>query len=323
MGGAVGRRRSIAAILIGFALAAGCSSAAQPAAPRTPAPVGDTWPGCEAVGAFAEPHGGGGPQRLGGIPTGFGATRAVLCEAGQRTNAHGDTVAVDLERTATEIGPLLTYLAQPDERPTNGACPAIAVLPPWLFLLDDAGRYVAPAIPRDECGLPIGWSDPPSVWASLSYTDRVLREREVTESAEAQESGCSMQVKDVVVPYAAEPQARSRALGRPYGPTPLRVCVYDVPVDERAAETPIGSFVRGRTVAGAEQSAVVDALAATTPGPKQCTRQATRFAVVEPAQDGSGPAVWVELDGCRRALDESTGHGIAQAGDDLVGLLAR
>jgi hypothetical protein len=154
----------------------GCTIPGAAAPPPPPAQVGATWPGCRSVGAFPDPYAGDGPPGVGGIPDGFLPQRAVLCERGERANARGETVSVELERTATAIAPLLTYLARPSERPTEGACPAIAVLPPWLFLLDETGRYVAPAIPRDACGLPLGWQSPESAWSALSYTDRVVRE---------------------------------------------------------------------------------------------------------------------------------------------------
>ena len=146
------------------------------AAPPPPASVGASWPGCWRVGAFPDPYAGDGPPDVGGVPEGFVPRLAVLCERGERPDVRGDTVSVALERTATDIGPLLTYLARPSERPTDGACPAIAVLPPWLFLLDETGRYMSPALPRDACGLPLGWQSPESAWSALPYTDRVVRE---------------------------------------------------------------------------------------------------------------------------------------------------
>lgn len=112
------------------------------------------------------------------MPPGFAATRVVLCEDGERTDAAGDTVGVDLERTSTEVEPLLTYLAQPDGRPTQQACSADGWVAPRLFLVDADGHYVVPRIPLDGCSKPLGWRDHPG-WTSLRYTDQVVRQSEV------------------------------------------------------------------------------------------------------------------------------------------------
>ncbi|MGI3786309.1 MAG: hypothetical protein ACRYG2_36660 [Janthinobacterium lividum] len=180
-----GRTGAAGAALLVLALVGSCSTAAGPAAPRTPAPVGASWPGCTGVGAFDDPNGRGGPAGPGGVPDGFAARTVVLCEVGERTNARGDTVSVDLERTSTQVGPLLTYLARPSEPPSAGACTADGWVAPWLFLLDAGGHYVAPAIPVDGCGKPLGWYDDRDrpAWATPAYTDRVVREGEVTETA--------------------------------------------------------------------------------------------------------------------------------------------
>ena len=172
-----GRARATSVALLVLALVGACSTATGPAAPRTPAPVQASWPGCEAVGAFTDDRDRGqGPTGVGTVPSGFTPTRAVLCEESSRTDAAGDPVPVDLERTATRIDPLLSYLARPDEPPTDGACPAIGFLPPWLYLLDGSDRYVAPAIPRDGCGLPVDWRGSDAAWRTLAYTDRVVRQ---------------------------------------------------------------------------------------------------------------------------------------------------
>ena len=161
-----------------LALLGGCSATAQPVAPRPPASVQVAWPGCAAVkdgrdDPYVERAG------VGGVPEGFVATAAVLCEQSEREDATGSTVGVDLERTANDVGPLLAYLAQPDERPTSGACTADGWAPPTLYLLDTGGGYVAPAIPVDGCGKPLGWEhrDAGLAWETLPYTDRVVRTR--------------------------------------------------------------------------------------------------------------------------------------------------
>jgi hypothetical protein len=169
----VGRAGAVAAALLGTALLGPALAACSPdAAPRAPAPVTSGWPGCRTIGAFADPGGGVPPYPAGAVPAGFVPQRAVLCQTTTRDGTGGSRT-VDLERTATDIDPLLTYLDQPDEPPTDGACTADGWVEPWLFLLDSAGRFVRPAIPVDECGKPLGrGSDPDRTpWLTLAYTD--------------------------------------------------------------------------------------------------------------------------------------------------------
>ena len=48
----------------------------------------------------------------------------------------------------------------------------------FVVLLDADDRYVAPAIPVDGCGKPLGWGDRDRdrlAWLTLPYTDRVVR----------------------------------------------------------------------------------------------------------------------------------------------------
>ena len=111
------------------------------------------------------------------MPSGFAPVTVVLCQEGGTPDAAGDPVG-GLERTSTEVGPLLTYLDQPSKRPSDGPCTADGWLAPWLFLLDADDRYVAPAIPVDGCGKPLGWGDRDRdrlAWLTLPYTDRVVR----------------------------------------------------------------------------------------------------------------------------------------------------
>ena len=177
-----GRAGTVGAVLLALALGA-CSAPADdpyvppPLAPRTPAPVSSGWPGCQAVGAFTDPGGGVPPAPWGSVPNGFVPQRAVLCQTTTRDDPAGSsagTRTVRLERTATDLAPLLTYLARPDEPPVDGACSADAWLPPWLFLVDAQGRYLRPAIPVDGCEKPLGWYEDRDrmPWLTLAYTDR-------------------------------------------------------------------------------------------------------------------------------------------------------
>lgn len=317
-----GRAGTAGAVLLVLALVGGCSAWAAPAAARPPAPVQESWPGCGAVGAFraADGDAGVGPAKRGGVPDGFVPTAVVLCQEGERRSANGDTVSVDLERTATGTGRLLTYLARADERPTDGACPAIAIGPPWLFLLDASGRYVAPQVPLDACGLPIGWSGEHLAWDSLSYTDRVVHEGDVVESAEVRRAGCSMSWKDVVGDYATSSHRRAGTFaGDPFGGRTLKVCVYEVPDAERGTDAAPGDFVAGRTLDERERTQVVAALRKARETPAGCGSPNARFATL--TSTAGGPFVYVELDGCRRVVADGDETPVVRAGDELVALL--
>lgn len=170
----VGRGRAAAAAALALALAGGCSGLAT-LPPGPPAPVRDAWPGCVAVGAFVGDNFTGPPRsEVGAVPATFVAQRAVLCDTDVRPDEQGGSVSTDRERTSTQIGPLLTYLARPSEKPTDGPCLTIAIGRPWLFLLDGTGRHVAPVIPTDACGLPLDWQHDPSAWEAVPYADRVV-----------------------------------------------------------------------------------------------------------------------------------------------------
>ena len=165
-----GRGGAAAAVLLVLALAPGCSPATLP--PPPPAPVHDAWPGCAGVGAFDDRDGSTVAPSEGAVPDGFAPVSVVLCE-----DRSTDTVRTGLERTSTEVAPLVAYLARPSEAPGDGPCTADGWVRPWLFLVDGSGRHVAPTIPVDACSKPLGWDaerDPPA-WATLPYTDRVVR----------------------------------------------------------------------------------------------------------------------------------------------------
>lgn len=315
-----GRAGATGVALLVLALVGACSTLALPAAPPTPAPVHPVWPGCAALGAFADP--GVGPVDVGGVPSGFSATTVVLCEESERQDARGDTIEVGLERTSTGVGPLLTYLAQPSERPSDGACTADAWLAPWLFLVDGGGRYVAPAIPVDGCGKPLGWYEDRDrlAWQTIAYTDRVVLEGEVRETAEARRAGCAMGWKDMVDAYATSSHVRPGRLPRdPFAGRRLKSCVYAVPTADRGTDTPAGEFVRGSDLADEQRRALVSLLLAAPEVSQPCTTPNVRFATVAPA-DG-GPSLYVELDGCRRVVSDADPTTVVRAGDELVALL--
>lgn len=256
----------------------------------------------------------------GGVPTGFAPATVVLCQTGERQNDRGDTVNVELERTSNDAAPLLSYLATPDEPPTDGPCPAIAFEPPWLFLLDASGRYVAPQVPLDACGLPAGWSGEHLAWETLPYTDRVVGERGVQERAEVKRAGCTSAWKDVVGDYATSSHVRPGTFERdPFDGKDLRVCVYEVPSADRGTDAPPGEFRSGGSLGEQDRSAVVATLRAAPAAASRCGKPNARFATLAPV-DG-GPFLYVELDGCRRAVSDGDETPVVRASDELVALL--
>lgn len=149
------------------------------APPSAPAQIHDHWPGCRALGAFRDPYGAYDLGGRGAVPSGFVPVAAIACTVDSRLGASGQRVQAALERRATDLDDLLTYLARPGRRSTRPArltCPAMGWNPPWLFLVDDAGRWVFPALPVDPCGFPLGTFDtPPTLpYLSLEFSDTVV-----------------------------------------------------------------------------------------------------------------------------------------------------
>ena len=170
----------VSLVLLGLA---GCSRTVD-APPPAPAVVHPRWTGCDGLGAYRGFEPLNDLPGRGGIPADFTPVAAVLCETAERPgkSAQAAPVTVDLERRATEIAPLLTYLARPSRISTDSedlVCPAMAWLPPWLFLLDDQGRWLSPQLPTTPCGFPLPESTSNGVasWDALPYTDKIIRIR--------------------------------------------------------------------------------------------------------------------------------------------------
>lgn len=172
------------ALLAVLTLLAGCS---VPLPPQTvdgpkkpPATVHPAWPGCRALGAFAQLDiGDNDTPGSGSIPSGFTPAVAVSCEYRTERGDHDPPYLTGLERRATDIDGLVTYLHRRDQRstrPNDLACRAMAWFRPWLFLQDRRGRWISPHIPTDPCGFPLDmFSEPRRLpWTTLTYADRVV-----------------------------------------------------------------------------------------------------------------------------------------------------
>lgn len=136
---------------VGITVLTGCGLRATQSEAPPPAQVLASVPRCDA-NPMPEP---------GTVPTGFVPVAVILCDVRVVLRAPGgadtsSTLAATPppHQTLTgDLGPLLAALARPsDPVPAGAACPAMAQIPPLIFLVDAGGRAVRPAWPRDACG---------------------------------------------------------------------------------------------------------------------------------------------------------------------------
>ncbi|WP_433535372.1 hypothetical protein ACQPZK_25475 [Micromonospora sp. CA-249363] len=329
---------TLAATLLGLGLCglvlAGCAGPGDTLKGPGSAEIVEKWTSCAEIApqagvmlpvprgsaAVTSPPAGVEP-RVGRIDPAFTPVAAVLCGRDVVPGAAGGREQVATERRADDIGPLVAALGLADEKRGSGeiACTLDMLVPPWLALLDDQGRWLRPYLPKDVCGKPR-----PEVRAALDglrLTTVDSRTVGQVESPEAEAAGCAQRWSDMVWVEAT--------LGRPgrvapeAGPKagPLRLCVYQVSPSERGGGKPAGDFVYGRPLPPERQADVLRALAGTRPA-ADCATPASRFAVLR-AVDGSGPEWYVELDACRRFLVVASpgGSQLGQGDAALAALL--
>ncbi|GAA0812860.1 hypothetical protein [Spirilliplanes yamanashiensis] len=304
---------------LGVVLLAACADGGTPpagpgpsAAPAVPV-AGRGWVSCAALAAPVPPADAGPPLAADFVPV-----AVTLCRQGERRRPGGGTDAVERELRSTEVAALVAALRLPDAEPSGGACTADLVLPPFLVLHDAAGRWVRPAVPVDGCAKPR-----PEVVAALgalpltTVAERVLHP--LTSDAAAA-AGCGDVHADMVSVAVAGGGSLRRLERTPAEPGELRVCRYEVPPAERGTGKPAGTFLGGGVLPAPRAAAVAARLARLGPA-RPCAAHAGRFALLTPA--AGGPAVYVELDGCRRVMaDQPAGPpAFAQADETLIGLL--
>ncbi|MEU8255469.1 hypothetical protein AB0C06_14545 [Micromonospora inaquosa] len=250
----------------------------------------------------------------------FTPVAAVLCGRATRPGRQGGHEQIATERRTEEIAPLLTALGLPSERAggKNVACTLDMVIPPWLALLDDRGRWLRPQLPTDACGKPR--AEVIAALAGPQWTTVGTRAIQQVDSAAAEAAGCAQQWTDMVWV-----ETRSRRPG-PAGPVarpaagPLRLCVYQVPESLQEGEKPAGDFVYGGPLPTERQAGVLRALN-NRRAVVDCATPATRFAVLRPL-DGERPDWYVELDGCQRFLvTPPIGAAHLGQGDDALAAL--
>ncbi|MDQ1742095.1 MAG: hypothetical protein QOE23_434 [Pseudonocardiales bacterium] len=66
----------------------------------------------------------------------------------------GGTHYLVAERSDSDPGALLAALRTPDEAPSKGACPAIAMVVPYFALIEPDGTGLLPRLPMTGCRLP-------------------------------------------------------------------------------------------------------------------------------------------------------------------------
>jgi len=299
-------------------LAAGCAAAGQPAAghgsptatkiarspvPTSTSPVPTTTAGPPVTPG--QPACAGWPANVVHVktlPASFAPVAVIRCVQGyQMIPGKGEWQTATLERAVKNLAPLISALRTPSARPTPGTvCPAIAMVPPQVVLVDGTGNAVWPALPTTGCGLV-----QPRVLAALSALSwQRVSVRLVAQVQTQQEvaSGCAPQYTDPFTMYGALRPSAGGALF-PAAPASLRVCVYS---SGTAGGAP--RFTGSATVTGATERELLAGLSGAGRATR-CTLPEAGFAVL----GGSGqPQAYVELGGCQRVIRyESQPGGLA------------
>ena len=174
--GSTGRRAWGLAVplLVAGALAAGCGSTSSGGAPAGGTVAGGA-PTSGAVHGSAPatpivPTVTGGPVALSGVsctgwpagtgsvslPTSFVPVSVERCVNGAATiPGKGLWTTATLQRSTSDLSGLLSALREPSATRKPGTiCPALAVIPPQVVLINARGEKLIPRIPVGGCGLP-------------------------------------------------------------------------------------------------------------------------------------------------------------------------
>ncbi|MEU4474197.1 hypothetical protein [Micromonospora sp. NPDC023888] len=325
-------RTALAVALLGVALG-GCGASGTGSGGGDepgPAQIVEMWTSCAeaapqagailSVPKTGAPTPAGVDPRIGRVDPAFTPVAAVLCGREIRPGPGGGRDQVATERRATQLAPLLAALRLPDQESDRGvACSLEMLVPPWLALLDDQGRWLRPYLPTDACGKPR--AEVRKALAELSTTLVDSRVVGQVEGPAAEAAGCAQRWTDLVWVETSNGRPGPPAPATSPAAGPLRLCVYQVPPAERGGGKPAGDFVYGGPLPAERQAGVLRALA-NRRAVADCATPASRFAVLRPLDGGAGPDRYVELDGCRRFLiAASTGGGQVGQGDDTLAAL--
>lgn len=232
----------------------------------------------------------------------FAAVTAVSCTSDTRELPGEGTWSVEVRRVATGGAPALqAAFERPDEPTPEGiACPAIAVVPQPLVLVDASGHTLVPSPPLDECHLPqqafttaldqVTWRE-----VSVDKVQQVI-------TPQAQAANCAQDFKDMSYIEAVAGHAASSGgpvLASP--PATAQVCVYRTEQDPE-----VGTFLRSVSLSTEDTRSLLAALAG--PSPAGSCPAEPDFAVID---SRGGNWATVELGGCFRVAGSSSGLGTA------------
>jgi len=300
-----------------LALLTGCASAVKTdvdrpggtsAPTRQPVRVATTCPSSVSNGGRAD-------GQLGGpVPPGATISWVLNCRSTQQAiSGKGVWQVLLSERSDGPAEDLLRALAQPDQPPSTGACPAIGAVLPYFVLVDSNGVGYLPRMPLTACGLPQEGAQQ----ALHAMTWRLMSSVPVRqmETPLAAQTGCSSVYKDVFRLEAGSASPAGPAFPWPSPPPTVRICEYASQPDGYEA-----NLLNGRVLNVAQTRAFLNELLGSAAG-ATCSpeRTHTQFAVVS-AEQSTGNEWYIELDGCRRVLRPN--QTLGQASPSLRRLLA-
>ena len=132
------------------------------------------------------------PPPAGSVPDDFSPTSAVLCEADLGATVEDDAGRWTAVREVTHEGDpglLLAALDAPDEPGGTGMCTADLEIVPDLWLVDDDGRALRAAWPRDTCGKTLPGTR--EALGALRVSGERLVPVSLVETREALDAGCA------------------------------------------------------------------------------------------------------------------------------------
>ncbi|SRR6266545_2366088 len=237
------------------------------------------------------------------VPEDFRTAAVVRCRTEMRDEPGQGQWSVQVtERAETSAAELVAELRKPSDGRTAEACTLELRIPPLFFLVDSAGKAIAPVIPTDTCGKPR--REPIAELDKLPF--KTVSEQRVAQvqSPKSQESGCADSWKDMITIQGKDAR---RSTGSTFTTpvTTLTVCVYDRITGE---QLPVGNLNSSHPIEAEAAKTVLAALDKAGPA-ADCAMPHTRFAVLTGPKNTGGHAM-VELDGCHRLLraDNSLGQ---------------
>jgi hypothetical protein len=288
-------------------LLAGCARVAPPQAGD--GALGRDLPGLSTA-SCSTPVVGRGPEPAPStrpLPTDFTPVTARRCVPSTVVvPGDGEWRVHDDQEATGGLEALTEALRRPSSPQGNAACPAIAVAPVEITLVDAGGRTLNPAVPVDGCGFPqrgVLQAIESLPWKSVKQTkvDRLRGQVEL-------DSGCAGQYKPIVdlATTGRTPTTTGPVFGAT-APGSLTVCAYRLdpanPISlDNGPLLATGVLDRATTVTGADLTRLLAALDAAKPVTGRCDKPQQRFAVLFPT-GSPGPWIGIELGGCYRFVD--------------------